>query len=110
MAIIIKTDTPKALLQAIKDQIDEKEILTWSYDNDGDFTHTPDQWNKQAWLRPVVGQGELTFGIIGPQDVGVTSVIYGVYHGRFIEMVLSHFDKKFTRVSATALLTEPDIS
>lgn len=29
--------------------------------------------------------------------------IYGIYHGRFIEMLLSHFDDSFSNASATAL-------
>ena len=28
--------------------------------------------------------------------------MYGIYHGRFIEMLLNHFDKRFTEASATA--------
>lgn len=40
MAIIIKTSAPAELLAAIKKEIDEEKIETWSYDSDGDFTHT----------------------------------------------------------------------
>jgi hypothetical protein len=34
--------------------------------------------------------------------VAMTKVIYGVYHGRFIEMLLTHFDDSFTSATATA--------
>ena len=38
----------------------------------------------------------------------MSTVIYGVYHGRFIEMLLNHFDNRFTTVQATPHKTEPD--
>ncbi|HEY6230816.1 MAG TPA: hypothetical protein VIW64_06115 [Pyrinomonadaceae bacterium] len=109
MAIIVKTSSASELLKAIRKAIENKKIETWSYDSDGDFTHTPDQWNKKAWLRPKVYIGELRFGILAPQDTKMSTYIYGVYHGRFIEMLLSHFDSDFTTANATAQKTEPDI-
>jgi hypothetical protein len=72
------------------------------YDRDGDFTHTPDQWKGKAWLRPYVQQGVLLFGLIGQQGVPMTKGIYGVYHGRFVEMLLTHFDTVFTGATTTA--------
>lgn len=109
MAIIIKTKSPEDLLNAIKKEIDEGKIVTWSYDSDGDFTHSTKQWNANAWLRPKVSVGELRFGILKNENIDMSAVIYGVYHGRFIEMLLTHFDDQFTNAQATALLTEPDI-
>lgn len=103
MAIIIKTNDPNNLLVEIKKTIDTKAIETWSYDSDGDFTHTPEQWKLKAWLRPKIGTGELMFGIIGRNDVQLSTYIYGVYHGRFIEMLLNHFDNKFTEAYATSM-------
>lgn len=108
MAIIIKTSSPSGLLSAIRTAIDDKKIETWSYDTDGDFTHTPPQWNKKAWLRPKVYSGELRLGILGPTGSTMSKLIYGVYHGRFIEMMLVHFDQSFSLASATAQKTEPD--
>jgi hypothetical protein len=110
MALIIKTNTPSGLLTEIKKAIDAKKIDTWSYDSDGDFTHTPDQWRHKAWFRVVPTQNvnELQFGIVGQQKVNTTTVIYAVYHGRFAEMLLSHFDSDFTEVKATAMPTSAD--
>ena len=108
MAIIVKTNNPNTLLKAIKEQIDEKKIVTWAYDNDGDFTHSPDQWEGRAWLRPKIYTGELRFGILKQRDIDMTRYIYGIYHGRFIEMLLSHFDGDFKEALATAVKTEPD--
>ena len=99
------TSDPSALLEKIKTAINEKKIVTWSYDDDGDFTHTPDQWRYRAWLRPYVEQGQLRFGLLGNTKVVTTKTIYAVYHGRFIESVLTHFDTDVDgSAEATALI------
>ena len=108
MAVVVKTENPSHLLSAIKKAIDEDDIQTWSYDADGDFTHIADQWTRRAWLRPRVREDRLVFNIISPRDRNITRVVYGIYHGRFIEMLLNHFDKRFTEASATALPTGAD--
>lgn len=108
MAIRLKTNTPQALLNAFKKAIDEKRILTWSYDVDGDFTHTPDQWKNKAWLRSHVRTGELVLTIIKQKDVNISSLIYAVYHGRFIESMLQHCDTLFSEGIATAMPTTED--
>jgi hypothetical protein len=101
MALTVKTPQPAQLLAKIKKAIDDKKIDTWSYDPDGDFTHNPPQWKGKAWLKPKIEQGELTFGILGQKDVQMLREVYGVYHGRFIEMLLVHFQQDFTLASAT---------
>lgn len=112
MAIVIKTSNPAGLLAAIRKGIDDESIVTWSYDADGDFTHTPDQWKNKAWLRPTVSTAhpdELRFKILKQKGINMSSVIYAVYHGRFIEMLLGHFDKMFLNASATVLPAYGDI-
>jgi hypothetical protein len=99
MALIIKTTNPTGLLSAIKKTIDDKTIDTWSYDKDNDFTHVPAQWKGNAWLRPKVTVGSLQFGILGRKDVELTKYIYAVYHGRFAEMLISHFNVNFSEIS-----------
>lgn len=108
MAVIVTTDNPSNLLSSVRSAIDSGKIKTWTYDHDGDFTHTAEQWNKRAWLRPAVDEDRLVFSIIPPRTSTITIALYGTYHGRFIEMLLNHFDSKFTRVSATALPTNVD--
>jgi len=99
VALTIKTTNPSALLAAIKKKIDDKEIDTWSYDEDNDFIHVPSQWKGKAWLRPKTAIGSLQFGIIGQQDIELTRYIYAVYHGRFAEMLISHFGMNFSDIS-----------
>lgn len=108
MAVIVKTLDPASLLTNIKKAIDAKEIQTWSYDSDGDFTHTPEQWQFRAWLRPKQVNGELQFGFIGNENVVTTKLIYAVFHGRFAEMLLNHFDDKLSTIETTAMPTSID--
>ena len=103
MAVHFKTATPRKLLTAYKNSIDAGRARTWSYDRDGDFTHTADQWTKKAWLRPKVKEGEeLVFYILAPRETSLTSEVYAVYHGRFIESVLRHCDGLFKEACASA--------
>lgn len=108
MAINFETAEPAKLLAAFKKAIDDKHVVTWSYDKDGDFTHTPDQWNRRAWLRPVMYQGRLTMNFLGRQNEKTSRAVYGVYHGRFIESMLTHCDKLFKSGAATAMPTNSD--
>jgi hypothetical protein len=108
MAIIVKCGAPDALLASIKKAINANTVQTWAYDDDGDFTHDVDQWRKEAWLRPKVYAGELRFGILAPKDVVLTDAVRGVYHGRFIEMLVTHFKTDFTMAVATAAKYDPD--
>ncbi|RKH11165.1 hypothetical protein D7V97_11820 [Corallococcus sp. CA053C] len=102
MSLIIQTANPQALLDSIRKAIDSGVVQTWSYDTDGDFTHTPEQWARKAWLKPHVAPGVLSLGLLGPKGGGMTTTVYGVYHGRFIEMLLTHFPQHFTHAGASA--------
>ena len=109
MAIHFITDTPKKLLSSFRQAIDDGKVVTWSYDTDGDFTHTAQQWKSLAWLRPKVKEGEaLVFNIIKPQNAKISSEVYAIYHGRFIESMLVHCDSLFKRATATSLPAEGD--
>jgi hypothetical protein len=46
--------------------------------------------------------GMLQFGLLGEENVQMTKPVYGVFHGRFIEMLLTHFDDSFSTATATA--------
>lgn len=103
MALYFKSDNPQKLLDEFKKAIEEGKIATWSCDEDGDFTHTPEQWQKKAWLHPKIESGQLAFYIIPPKGTNITTLVYAVYHGRFIESMLHHCDKLFSDSIATAL-------
>jgi hypothetical protein len=110
MAIHFTTDKPKQLLASFKKAIDDGKVVTWAYDNDGDFTHTAQQWKSLAWLRPRVIDGQkLVLSILKPQASKISSEVYAIYHGRFIESMLVHCDSLFTEAIATAFPSDGDI-
>ena len=92
MAIYVKCQKPKDLLEKIKKTVDNSSIITWKYDDDGDFYHSPEQWVHSGWLRPYIEENGLVFGLLGPEGKNMSTLSYAVYHGRFIEMLLIHFD------------------
>lgn len=110
MSILVMTRKPESLLKSIYKKIDEQVIRTWRYDKDRDLTHTTSggQWEDRAWLHPETSEGLLRFGLVGQDGIAMTPVLYGVYHGRFIEMLLTHFDHNFSSVCVSAIGDEND--
>lgn len=108
MAIFIKTSMPSKLLTDIKSQIKNGQIDSWSVDNDGDFTHNVVQWRYKAWLRPHVEDGRLVMGILCRTDKNISVSEYAIYHGRFVEMILAHFDNRCSDIITTAMPTKYD--
>ena len=108
MALIIKSKEPKELLSKIKKAIDSNNIATWSYDSDGDFTHVPEQWRTKAWLSPKFVNEELHFSFIGNKKENTTKLVYALYHGRFAEMLLTHFDTDISNIEITSMPTSID--
>jgi hypothetical protein len=102
MAIRIYTDTPAALLKSIKKQMDDGGTDTWSYDKDGDFTHSVAQFDQKAWLRPAAIDEGLRLRILKPEGEELPRAIYSIYHGRFIEMLVTHVPTLFSRAVATS--------
>ena len=100
--LLVPTSDSVGLLRSIYDQIDSNDIATWDYDTDGDFTHVPDQWAGQAWLRPYAEAGLLRFGLIGQNGVVMSRMVYSIYHGRFIELLINHCYTYFGSASATS--------
>jgi hypothetical protein len=98
--LTVSTYSPNSLLAKIKRAIDDRKVVTWAYDADGDFFHTPEQWRKHAWLRPGIQSGALNLSIVKNTRIPLTKEVYGVYHGRFLEMLLAHFRAVFLRASA----------
>ncbi|GBR02126.1 hypothetical protein AA0229_1613 [Gluconobacter cerinus NRIC 0229] len=108
MAVRVYCNNPHELLESIRTAINTGEVETWKVDSDGDFTHSPTQWAHLAWMRPTIFDDHIAFNILGTKTKKMSKMVYGVYHGRFIEMMLVHFDLQFTRASATALPTSSD--
>ena len=103
MAVRVYCVDPSALLNQIKLRLREGGIDTWEVDSDGDFTHSPPQWKNKAWFRPRIEAGRIVFRILAPKATQISRSVYGVYHGRLIEMLVTHFDASFSTAEATAL-------
>ncbi len=95
MAIYVKCNNPQALLDKIKRSVDNGNVESWRYDDDGDFFHTPNGWPHSGWLRPYVENGDLIFGIVGPKDDTMTTRRYAAFHSYFLETLLNLFDGDF---------------
>ncbi|HEV2628996.1 MAG TPA: hypothetical protein VGV41_10170 [Pseudolabrys sp.] len=108
MAINFETANPQALLAAFKKAIDEGHVVTWSYDANGNFTHTPSQWKDEAVLRPSIYTGWLVMNFYRRKSDKTSPGLYAVYHGRFIESMLAHCDKLFSNGTATSMPTNAD--
>jgi hypothetical protein len=100
--ITVSTSNAAGLLQQVKAAIGSGHVQTWSVDKDGDFTHTPPQWQNKAWLRPSTVNGSLVLNLLKPQNAQLTWEVYAVYHGRFIEMLIAHFNSSFSIAQGTA--------
>jgi hypothetical protein len=109
MSIILNTSDPSGLLSAFKKAINERRVVTWAYDKDGDFTHTTEQWKNKAWFSPRISIGQLKFVIIPPQNQNISREVYAIYHGRFAESMLAHFDDRFSSSIATAMPDSGDL-
>jgi hypothetical protein len=102
MALYFSTTDPERLLKAFKGLIIDGHVKTWDVDEDGDFTHTARQWDRRAWLRPVIENKRLALYILSPQGRWISTALYAIYHGRFIESMLVHCDALFVEAQATA--------
>lgn len=115
MAVIVEIRNPNDFEEKIKRKIDSGLIETWTIDDDGDYTHTPAQWVCKAWMHLFkmsdisdCDKNKLVFGIIGNKQVQMTKSLYAVYHGRFAEMLLAHFDDEIDKIVITSNKTDED--
>lgn len=106
MAIVIKTEQPNQLLEELNRAITNGLIQTWQVDCEGDYTISRFQWFQHAWLRPYVETGRLVFGIVQSSSFVMTCQLYGVFNGRFVATLLTHFDFMIEHMEITPMLVE----
>lgn len=105
--VVLKGISADTLLKNIHDLINQNRIQTWEYDAVGDYTMTPLQWRRQAWIRLQKEEGEtIKFGIIPRRDAKLSKEVYAIYHGRFAEMLLAHFDINIAKIEISSLLVK----
>ncbi len=108
MSIYVRCSNPQKLVDDINYKIGNSEIDTWSVDKDGDYTHAAEQWRNHAWIHPIIETGRVIFAIWGRVNEDLSVVDYAIYHGRFVEMLLAHFDHQCDDIEITSLATRYD--
>lgn len=111
MAILLEVDDPQALVDAIYSDINDESIDTWKYNEKRGFTHSAKQWINKAWLNPVLFNHpnnkmyNLCFRFVPSTtyDKKEYQELYGIYHGRFSEMLIVHFSKDIKVLRLTPL-------
>ncbi len=107
MALYVHLLNQYPLVEQINKLIDKGIISTWDYDNDGDYTHLPTQWKDEAWMHFHMYNdinNIAIFSIIARRDIPLSKTIYAVFHGRFAEMLLTHFDKQIEYINISSML------
>lgn len=109
MSITVLTSNPRGLIEKINKFVSEGKSQTWEIDSDGDFTHSPEQWKNEAWFTvSFINEDSIVFGMLPPIGDVITSEVYAIYHGRFSEMLLSHFDEDFSEIQISSLASKYD--
>ncbi len=98
------------LVESIKEKIKQQTIKTWAVDDDGDLTHIAEQWKYRAWIRSKIEHesNRVVFYIICRNDRDLSVIDYAVYHGRFVEMLLTHFDRDCQSIDVSPLASKYD--
>lgn len=114
MAIIIKTTNPQKLKDLIYKELDAGNLRTWKRrGKTEEITHytSEGQWDDKAWLTPrIAAEDKLVFNINFPDnaDLNQVRVIYGIYHGRFIERLVTNFYKELSNAYALSKPSDND--
>ncbi len=107
MALYVNTKDANALLNKLKKAIRDNQVRTWEIDQDGDYTYVPEQWKNEAWIRYRETRPTpqcLVFGIVARKSKLLTKTVYGIYMGRFAEMLSTHFDDDFDSIEISSKL------
>lgn len=105
MATYFYSEDPQALLDAFDEAIEEGVIVNWELDEDGDYTHVAEPWNKRAWFASSVGADCLAFYIVPDLSEVIARPIFAFYQADLIETFIIHLHEFFSNIVATP---EPD--
>lgn len=112
MITVFTNDDPKKFYHSIQEAVKNGNIDTWEETTRNYFTHcaASGQWRNKAWFTPNFPdeQNRVIFNLIRPKNEKISKSVYAIYHGRFTEMLLRHFDDKFSKLSVSALAGEND--
>ena len=106
MAIYVKTSNPKEIISKIKHGIEKGKIDTWKCDSNDYFRHTQNLWDEiikgnDMFFKPIYSNGKLIFGLTCNKKQQLPRKPYGIYHGRFIEMLINHCSDFIDEISVS---------
>lgn len=106
MALIVRTNDPRLILDQLRNEFEEGLIDSWSYDDDGDFSNVG-QWEGKGWFRPIIEEdlSSIKFIIIGRNTIPMTRMEYSVLHSSFLEVILNHINVSMIE---EIIITKPD--
>lgn len=103
MRIEVITDSPQHLVDGINKAILYQVVQTWNtVENENQeivYTHTAGQWEGTALLKPVIYRNKVAFRVTwGAQNAEPRRDVKGYILGRFIEMLLVHFPRFYSKL------------
>ena len=103
MKIIAFTDQSTVLKNAIDKKINANELETWEIvknnKNEVLYSHSPEQWKERAMLKPNIYDNRIEFVITWwTQNEEPDEATKGYILGRFVEILVVHFRRKFTHL------------
>ena len=111
MSLIIKLKNPELFLKQLQNRVMENKIKLWEIDSDGNLIHTPKRYINKAWFKPQIDieKEAIVFKYINPLKEENDTLLYGIYHGRLLKMVMTDFYKKFDIISAEVIKEKIEI-
>lgn len=111
MSLIIKLKNPEMFLLQLQNRVKENKIKLWEIDSIGNLIHTPKRFINKAWFKPHIDieKEEIVFKYMNPVNEKNDKLLYGIYHGRLLKMVMSDFYKKFDIISAEIIKENNEI-
>jgi hypothetical protein len=109
IAVIVKTTNAKSLLNEIEKFLQDKKSNTWVINTKQEITHTPEQWNNQAYFKGAANtqNNEIEFHFGRYTNATKTwAALYPYYHGGFVSFLCDHFYGKFSSVTVE-IRTDP---
>lgn len=102
MALKIFSHHPAALLSKIKKAIDDDKVATWSYNANNEFDHATRNWTGLCKFKVTICDGYLLCTANPPagQKHFANRDVFGVYQGRFSEMLMNHFLGDFVFIAS----------
>jgi hypothetical protein len=105
MKILIQTNSPDQLRSIIFKNVEDEKIKTWIIRKDSSgnrfLTHKPEQWYDLALIGFDATSNQLEARITWWKDKEPSEDVKGYYLGRFVEILMVHFNRYFNNITIT---------